>query len=151
MSCTIQKNKKKLPVSTRKCRLYAMYAEWNGRTWTHVWGPVGAWAKRRAASCWSAESTWRLVTYTPKLYRARVRVRAQWGARSRPEHRYSPLHGREAYANRLDFCPDGFPCRCEKWRVRAAVSVPTHFCRATRASVRERAVLFFTGHQSIPW
>ena len=27
--------------------------------------------------------------YTPKLYRARVIV----GARSRPEHRYSPVHG----------------------------------------------------------
>lgn len=57
----------------------------------------------------------RSCDYTPKLYRARVIV----GARSRPEHRYRPGARVGAYANRLDFCPDGFPFRCEKWRVRA--------------------------------
>ena len=49
------------------------------------------------------------------------------GAQSRPEHRYSPLHGRSLRKS-ARFCPDGFPFRCEKWRVRAAVSVTTHFC-----------------------
>lgn len=71
--------------------------------------------------------------YSPKPYRARASSRAQWGGQSRPEHRYSRLHGRSLRKS-TRFCPNGFPFRCEKWRVRAAViSAPTHFCASDHA------------------
>jgi len=70
--------------------------------------------------------------YKPKPYRARASSRAQWGGRSRPEHRYSRLHGRSLRKS-TRFCPNGFPFRCEKWRMRAAVSAATHFCASDHA------------------
>lgn len=74
----------------------------------------------------------RAVTTRRNHTALRARARAQWGDRSRPEHRYSRLHGRSLRKSTW-FCPNGFPFRCEKWRVRAAVSAPTHFYASDHA------------------
>jgi len=69
---------------------------------------------------------------TPKPYHARASCRARWGVRSRTKHRYSRLHGRSLRKS-TRFCPNGFPFRCEKWRVRAVVSATTHFWTSDHA------------------